>query len=235
MFPLRLWPSRCPDLIRLVFPIKWSVGSPSCSKHSWRTKQWDTNDICCFRCVWWQRGDYLESTIILPAQQIGTAVAPWPSAITSVDDMAHKGKGKGNMLIPSSQHSIGRCSVVPSAIYVNHTHYSMSSSSFSLRISSLRWWLSAATRICLGCGVFLFSTQNRTSILGVFCVQEILSMGSKVQLSLLYRRTEKQAICVLSSKLNSILYEILIWVFKICLPMCWYAPQSNMLSNLKTR
>ncbi|KAL1489995.1 hypothetical protein ABEB36_013912 [Hypothenemus hampei] len=31
-----------------------------------------------------------ETTIILPAQQIGAAVAPWPSAITSVDDMAHK-------------------------------------------------------------------------------------------------------------------------------------------------
>lgn len=35
-----------------------------------------------------------EDVIILPAQQIGAAVAPWPSAITSVDDMAHKGKGK---------------------------------------------------------------------------------------------------------------------------------------------
>lgn len=35
----------------------------------------------------------VEDAIILPAQQLGAAVAPWPSAITSVDDMAHKGKG----------------------------------------------------------------------------------------------------------------------------------------------
>lgn len=34
-----------------------------------------------------------EATIILPAQQIGAAVAPWPSGMTSIDDMAHKGKG----------------------------------------------------------------------------------------------------------------------------------------------
>ncbi|KAF7280788.1 hypothetical protein GWI33_005514 [Rhynchophorus ferrugineus] len=38
------------------------------------------------------------STIILPAQQIGAAVAPWPSGITSVDDMAHKGHSGVNQL-----------------------------------------------------------------------------------------------------------------------------------------
>ncbi|XP_025835048.1 paired box protein Pax-6-like isoform X1 [Agrilus planipennis] len=35
----------------------------------------------------------IEADIILPAQQLGATVAPWPPAITSVDDMAHKGKG----------------------------------------------------------------------------------------------------------------------------------------------